>query len=384
MNARASICLLVSGDFVQTGGMDIGNYMLARQLAERGWEVHLVAHRVAADLAALPGVHVHRVPKPLGLYLFGLPLLDRSGRRWAGRVVRAGGRVVVNGGNCRWGDVNWVHYVHAVYTPDVHGSLLRRWKARWQHRCFLADERRALGLARLVIANSHATKRVLVEKLGLPEERIRVVYYGIEPARLHPQTREERLSARAALGWAEDRLKAVFVGALGDRRKGFDLLVEAWGRLCADPGWDADLAVVGQGGELLEWQTRVVGNPALHGRVEFLGFRQDVPRILGAADLLVAPTRYEAYGLGVHEALCCGVPAMVSADAGVAERYPAGLQDLLLPTPLSVEVLVERLRLWRGTRAALTPTLHKLAAQLAADTWEKSAGEIVDAMLANP
>ncbi|MDK2408772.1 glycosyltransferase [Aphanizomenon sp. PH219] len=54
--------------------------------------------------------------------------------------------------------------------------------------------------------------------------------------------------------------------------------------------------------------------------INFLGFRADVPNLLRAADCLVAPTRYEAYDLGVHEALCCGLPAIVSADAGVDER----------------------------------------------------------------
>ena len=75
--------LLVTGDFVQTGGMDIANYMLARHLALSGHEVHLVAHRIADDLAALPGVHVHPVPKPLKSHLLGAPLLAWHGQHWA-------------------------------------------------------------------------------------------------------------------------------------------------------------------------------------------------------------------------------------------------------------------------------------------------------------
>ena len=38
---------------------------------------------------------------------------------------------------------------------------------------------------------------------------------------------------------------------------------------------------------------------------------------------MVHPARYEAYGLGVHEAICRGLPAIVSAGAGIAELYPA-------------------------------------------------------------
>ena len=108
---------LVSGDFVKTGGMDRANYALASYLARRGHPVHLVAHRADDDLMGQGPVAFHRVPKPLGSYLLAEPLLDRAGRRWAARVASAGGRVVVNGGNCAWGDVNWVHYVHAAWPP---------------------------------------------------------------------------------------------------------------------------------------------------------------------------------------------------------------------------------------------------------------------------
>src|SRR4051812_7077902 len=57
--------LLVSGDFVQTGGMDMPNFAVAHYLAERGVSVQLVAFRVADELAGHTNVHWTRVPKPL-------------------------------------------------------------------------------------------------------------------------------------------------------------------------------------------------------------------------------------------------------------------------------------------------------------------------------
>ena len=54
-----------------------------------------------------------------------------------------------------------------------------------------------------------------------------------------------------------------------------------------------------------------------------------MPTVFAACDLLIHPARYEAYGLAVHEALCRGLPALVSATAGVAERYPEDLGQLL-------------------------------------------------------
>ena len=99
-----------------------------------------------------------------------------------------------------------------------------------------------------------------------------------------------------------------------------------------------------------------------------------MPDVLRAVDALVAPTRYEAYGLGVHEALCCGLPAFVSGSAGVAERYPPELADLLLPDPEDVGGLAERLRQWRDHSGAYLPALDRLSLQLRACTWDDMAG----------
>lgn len=369
--------LIVTGDFVRTGGMDMANYALARHLAQVGYETHLVGHSAAKELLALPGIHFHRVPKPASSYLMGAPLLDRSGRRWAREIASRGGRVLVNGGNCLGADLNWVHYVHAAYSPETRGGWLRLVKSRWEQRKFLADERRCLGRAKVIIANSHRTKNNLVTLLGLPDQKIRVIYYGVESDAFQSQTPEMKSSAREALGWPPHRLKAIFIGALGDRRKGFDILFQAWHQLCSDSTWDVDLVVVGTGAELSSWRSRAADDPMLTGRMEFLGFRKDVPRILAGADLLVAPTRYEAYGLGVHEALCCGVPAIVNKSAGVAERYPPQLAAFLIEDPPSESALVNCLRAWRSSRQRHTSNLVTLSEHLRSRTWDDMSEEII-------
>jgi glycosyltransferase involved in cell wall biosynthesis len=70
--------------------------------------------------------------------------------------------------------------------------------------------------------------------------------------------------------------------------------------------------------------------------------------VFAACDVFVHPARYEAYGLAVHEALCCGLTAIVSARAGVAERYPEPLRGLLLQDVESASELAARLRAWRS------------------------------------
>ncbi len=366
--------VLVSGDFVRTGGMDRANHALGSYLLDLGREVHFVSHRVDPELLARPGAHFHPVAKPLNSYLLGEPLLRRAGRSWGQRLASRGARVVVNGGNCDWGDVNWVHYVHAAWTPPPAGTGWRRLKNALAHRAASRAERVSLQRARVVVANSERTRADLIARLNVPADHVHMVYYGVDPDRFRPPTLNERAEARARLGWNDDRPVIAFIGALGDARKGIDTLLAAWRELHDGAGWNARLAVVGSGASLprLKDAARSFGDA-----VEFLGFRSDVPLILRAADALVSPVRYEAYGLNVHEALCTGLPALVSASAGVAERYPADLHDLLLPDPDDPADLARRLHVWRGARARYATAVAALSERLRAHTWNAMAARFL-------
>jgi glycosyltransferase involved in cell wall biosynthesis len=365
--------VLVTGDFVRTGGMDMPNFAVAQRLADCGVFVQLVAFRVADELAEHANVRWRRVPKPLGSYSLGLPLLDHVGRKVGRKCLARGGRVIVNGGNCQVGDVNWVHYVHAAYQASGSTSLARRAQHALTHRLNLEQERSALLKARSIIVNSERTRRDLTEKLGIDDSLIRTVYYGIDAERFSPPSEERRRRLRGQLG-IPDRPQVAFVGALGDRRKGFDTLFAAWSSLCRDPGWECDLMVVGRGAELPLWQKRAQ-DEGIQQRVRFLGFRSDVPDVLAACDALVAPTRYEAYGLGVQEALCTGLPAIVSASAGVAERYPPALVELLLDDPDNAGALEASLRNWRRHHERLRNAARELSLQLRQRTWQVMAEE---------
>jgi glycosyltransferase involved in cell wall biosynthesis len=368
--------VLVAGDFVRTGGMDAANHALASYLARHGRPTHLVGHRAADDLLAVPGIHFHRVPRPLGSHALGFPLLDRAGRRVARSL--ADPVVVANGGNCRAGNVAWLHYVHAAYAPAVAGQPLRRMAAGATRHQALRDERAVARRARAVIANSGLTRRHAIDLLGARAPSTHVVYYGADAERFRPPSDDERGEARRALGWMDDRPAVCFVGALGDRRKGFDTLFAAWTRLCADAAWDARLVVVGAGGELEAWRRRVA-DAGMPDRIQFLGFQPDVRRVLWAVDGFVAPTRYEAFGLAVQEALCCGLPAVVSAGAGVAERIsPPALRALLLRDPDDAGELAERLREWRRGMDSHRAAALALSAELRARTWDEMAATMVD------
>src|SRR5579863_9026446 len=343
--------VLVAGDFHRAGGMDRANAEFADYLCAVGANVHLVSFRVDADLAAHPNVHVHRATRLAGAHFLAQHRLDRLGRAVAADVIACtpGARVLVNGVNCAWSDINWVHFVHREWQTSARGAplwfRLKHGLDGWSNS---RKELRVLRGARMVIANSERTRTDLIRDVGVAADRVFTVYLGCG-SEWRLSTASQRAAARAWLGAPPDRPLAAFVGALGhDSRKGFDTLWSAWRSLCARSDWDADLIVAGGGRALPQWRGEIE-RAGLGSRVRLLGFTDRVHDVLAAADVLVSPVRYESYGLNVQEALSSGIPAIVSQSAGVAERYPADLNDLLLPNPEDARDLAIRLIRWRAS-----------------------------------
>ena len=370
--------VLVAGDFHRSGGMDRANAEFASYLSAQGATVHLVSFRVDPDLAARPNVHVHQATRVAGAHSLTRHRLDRLGRAVAAAVIQRspGARVLVNGVNCDWPDLNWVHFVHQQWRdPLADVPLWFKLKHRWETGAKSRRELRLLGGARMLIANSERTRADLIRDVGVAPDRVRTVYLGCGPE-WQPVTPALRAAARAWLGTPADRPLIAFVGAFGhDSRKGFDTLWSAWRSLCARPQWDADLIVAGGGRALPRWRTEIA-RAGLGSRVRLLGFTDRVRDLLAAADLLVSPVRYESYGLNVQEALASGVPAIVSRSAGVAERYPMELEDLLLPDPTDADDLAVRLLRWRDGIDQCRRRIAPLGASLRAWTWPDMAAQI--------
>jgi len=359
--------------------MDRANLALARYLAAAENEVTLITHRADGELTRFPNVTLQQVPRPCGRHQLGAPWLDWRARRCATQAA-PGTRVVSNGGNCMWSDVNWVHFVHAAATADSDSpasNLYRRWQR--QHDC--RREQRAVREARLVFANSERTRRDLIAYVGVSPERVQVVYYGSDPREFYPPAPQEAAVLRRELGFNPERPVVGFIGALRDGRKGFDTLFNVWGRFGASTG--AILLVIGSGSRLPQWRARA-REQGLDSHLRFLGFRTDVPRLMRMLDLVVAPTRYEAYGLAAHEAWCCDVPVVISRQAGVAERCTASLQELLLEDPDSAGELEQRLWTWWRGRDAFHRATRELGARLRTVTWDDMAREMVNAITAAP
>jgi len=370
--------VIVSGDFNRKGGMDRANFALADYVASQGGKVFLVTHSADPELSSNPMVKVHLVPRPGGSVTLSSPFLDYSGRSVARKVQARwpAATVVSNGASCVWPGINWAHYIHHAWRPAAQAkSLVRDGSAKLIQSFHRKREKVAYLKARLILANSNLTRAHLLQHFSLDPSRVRTLYLGSDPA-CRPITLDERNTARLSFGIPGSRQVALFVGAIGrDKRKGIDTLVKAWKLLCNDPAWDVDLLAAGAGDtDALAIEVTKLG---LQKRVRILGFSENVHQLLAAADLLVSPTRYEAYGLNVQEAICRGLSAMVSASAGIAERYPTDLNEMLIADPNDASALADKLREWRKHPEQWSLRFEPFGKMLRNYKWEDMAREFV-------
>ncbi|MEK7414190.1 MAG: glycosyltransferase [Planctomycetota bacterium] len=189
-------------------------------------------------------------------------------------------------------------------------ALMRRWIRRHANR--------TLGVSAIASASLHDPTSPLC----------RVFPLGIDLARFAaPQTRER---IRAELGLAAEQRAILAVGRL-DANKRQALLVAALRDLPS-----TDVLLIAGDGELRQPLAAQAERAGVGERVRLLGQREDVPRLLAAADVFAQPSLAEGFGLSVLEAQAAGLPIVASHGVPI-EATP--LLDRVLRVPLAAEAV---------------------------------------------
>jgi glycosyltransferase involved in cell wall biosynthesis len=92
----------------------------------------------------------------------------------------------------------------------------------------------------------------------------------------------------------------------------------------------ATLAIAGDGPLHPELE-RLAAEHGVAGRVRFLGVRPDARALMGAADVVVMPSRWEGLSLSALEALASGTPLVATDVRGLRELVTDGREALLVP-----------------------------------------------------
>jgi UDP-glucose:(heptosyl)LPS alpha-1,3-glucosyltransferase len=339
--------LIVSRPFVFHGGVERATAGFVDALVAHGHEVHLLS---PPGQQPVRGVTVHALalpPVPAPARVLVLPLAVRLAvrrRRWD--VVQSHERTLSQdvyraGEGCHRG------YLAAM------GPRLHRRAA--YHRLLLALERRVFARTPQVVAISRLGAREIADLYQVPDDRLGVVYNGVDLERFHPDHRaRDRAGARAEAGLPAAAWTALFAGS-GFERKGLATALEALARL---DDRDARLLVLGKG------DTRAYRHLAeslgVAGRVTWLAPRPDIERWYAAADVLVLPTRYEPFG-NVHlEALASGLPVVTTTRAGGAEIVTPACGAVVEPRDAdAVATALARLR--AGSASAMSAAARGVA-----------------------
>jgi glycosyltransferase involved in cell wall biosynthesis len=203
-------------------------------------------------------------------------------------------------------------------------------------------QRQAYRCATTVVANSAAARDIL-EQEGLAPASIAVVPNGIE-ATLYPD--RDAVTARRPV-------RSVITVANLRPEKSHETLIAA-AELVAAEFPDVQFQVVGDGLRRSELEALVRAG-GLERRVQFLGHREDVPRLLAEADVFVLPSRSEAFPNCAIEAMAAGLPVVASATGGLLDLIEHGHTGLLFEpgNPEALAAALRHLFTDRGTAAGI-------------------------------
>jgi len=222
-----------------------------------------------------------------------------------------------------------------------------------------------------IIAVSQATKRDIMRLLGVPENKVTVIYEAANPIFRPLKTPDLRQRVRGRFGIPGEFI--LFVSTI-EPRKNVPTLLRAFRQFRDAYRREVKLVLAGEKGWLFDEVFRLVTELKLEKEAIFLGrvSTEELLWLYNTAEALVAPSIYEGFGLPPLEAMACGTPVIVSNVSSLPEVVgDAGI--LIDPTcPEELAVAMERILSDSELRASLIEKGLKRAALF---SWDKAAQE---------
>ena len=193
-----------------------------------------------------------------------------------------------------------------------------------------------------ILMISQVQQPFFVKHYGTPEHRFHLLPPGISPDRRAPANADEiRADFRRDFGLGDDDLLLLQVGS-GFKTKGLDRSLRALSSLPESLRLRTRLIAIGQD----EPQTflRLANSLGLDKQVSILSGRDDIPRFLLGADLLVHPAYSENTGTVLLEALVAGLPVLTTAVCGYAHYIQEAEGGCVVPEPFEQTTLSETLQ----------------------------------------
>jgi UDP-glucose:(heptosyl)LPS alpha-1,3-glucosyltransferase len=261
----------------------------------------------------------------LDVYFAADPCFEERSRRHRGRFYRLSARYR-----------HFAEYESAVFAPDAQTEIL---------------------------TISSAQQPVFEDCYHTPPERFHLLPPGIDRDRSAPPDFDDvRAAFRKEFGLDGDSLLLLQIGS-GFRTKGLDRSLRALAGL--PPGLRRRTRLIAIGQDNPAPFRRLAASLGVADRIEILPGRDDIPRFLFGADLLVHPAYSEAAGMVLLEALVAGLPVLASAVCGYAHYITESGGGLLVGEPFAqqeMDALLVRMLENDGERAVWRKSALEFAA----------------------
>jgi len=308
------------------GGLQRDMVRMAAACQEFGYEIHVYTLSWQGEVPA--GFHVHLLParglRNFVRYRDFIRLLQQA-------LVRHPVAAVVGFNRISGLDVYYAadpcfRQEHVENKPYYVRFLAR-------YRFFMRQEEAVFGPAAntLVLMISGLQLPYFKKYYGISDARIRMLPPGISKDRMAPANKAEiRAGFRREFGLSDDNILLLSVGS-GFDMKGFDRGLMAVAALPAELRARVRVFVIGQ--DKPGPVKRLMQRLGVEEHVTLFPGRDDIPRFLQGADLLLHPARHENAGMIIIEAIVAGLPVLTTATCGYAFHVERALAGKVVASP---------------------------------------------------
>jgi len=353
-----NICFVSPEYFPISGGTGAYVYYLSRQLQKLGHNVHVVARHRANSTEIVDGVNVsyiRGVGSPLTRYWrfarSTLKKLEELNKEFGFDVIHANLPLVPSFAIPNETASVLVSTVHSTWKGEAEAikrggrrKLNPNEKSMLRFSSLLRFyEKKLMKRSDALIAVSMHTRKELVELYGVAEEKIHVIYNGVDVHKFRKDG--DRAGVRRELGIEEEQKVILCVGRLY-YRKGLVTLLQSIPKVVRKFA-DVKFVISGKGFKRNEDNLRdLAGKLKIEDSVMLLGYFPDerLPDLYAASDIFVLPALYENFPFAILEAQSTGLPVISTRVGGIPEFLTSNENGLLVepgdPEQLAQEVMI--------------------------------------------
>lgn len=354
------------------GGAERYLQTLIKELKQKGYEIHIFAGEWEKE----EGVVFHRVNTLPFLSFLSTVTFNTNVKREIIRNIRLDCVISFERTTCqdiyRAGEGCHAEWLKIRATIEPFYKRLS-FTINPLHLSLLTLEKKLFETTPLIIANSKMVKEQIIKNYSVREEKIVIIYNGVDLARFTPENRVKwRDDVRKGLSIPQDSLVLLFVGS-GFERKGLNTLIDS---IPFIKKVDIKVLVIGKG-NIDKYMIRAE-RKALSDKILFLGPQKEIEKYYAAADLFILPTLYDPFSNATLEAMASGLPVITTKNNGATELIENGQEGYILDSLFDREELADKICLSLRSQETISKKARKRAE---AFPIEKAAQEFTEAII---